>query len=103
MACALYKMPVDMAFLSALHGMLFGLWPICLIISAAIYLYDISVVTGHFDVVKYTLVAITRDKRMLALILAYVFSGIIEGKADCMRSSNGCIVASTLSARPERS
>jgi L-lactate permease len=56
-----------------------GAWPICLIILAAIFTYDMSVATGHFTTLKFSIVSVSHDKRLLALLLAYCFSGFIEG------------------------
>ena len=71
----MYHMPVGMTLIAACNGALYGAWPICLIIFAAIFLFDMCVITGHFETVKYTIVSITKDKRLLALLLAYLFSG----------------------------
>jgi len=49
-------------------------------VRAAIFLYDMCVVTGHFETVKYTIVALSSDKRLLALLLAYCFSSFVEGE-----------------------
>jgi len=52
---------------------------VCLIIFAAIFLYDMCVITGHFETVKYTIVTVSKDRRVLTLLLAYCFSSFIEG------------------------
>jgi L-lactate permease len=75
----LYKMPVAMCFSGILDGILFGIWPVVLIILAAVFLFDLNVVTGYFEAVKFSLVNISEDKRILALLLAYCFSGFVEG------------------------
>jgi lactate permease len=50
-------MPVDMAFIAAANGALFGAWPICLIVFAAIFLYDVTVVTGERALARTAIVA----------------------------------------------
>lgn len=42
-------------------------------------LYDLTVITGHFETVRYTVASVSKDKRILALILAYCFSSFVEG------------------------
>jgi lactate permease len=64
------------------HGLLW-LVRVCVCVcawSAAIFLYDMCVVTGHFETVKFTIVSLSSDKRLLALLLAYCFSSFVEGK-----------------------
>lgn len=78
-AIFLYKMPVGMAFLSALNGALFAIWPVMVIILGAIYLFDSSVLTGYLEAVKFAISSITRDKRLLSLLISYCFSGLLEG------------------------
>lgn len=78
-AIFLYKMPVGMAFLSALNGALFAIWPVIIIILGAIYLFDASVLTSHLEAVKYAVSSVTRDKRLLSLLISYCFSGLLEG------------------------
>jgi L-lactate permease len=72
-------MPVGLAFLAALNGALYAAWPICHIILAVVFLYDLCVSTGHFSVVRYTLASVSHDRRCTALLLAYAFSGFMEG------------------------
>jgi lactate permease len=50
--------------------------------SAAIFLYDMCVVTGHFETVKFTIVSLSSDKRLLALLLAWCFSSFIDGESQ---------------------
>lgn len=67
------------SFTSLVDGGLFGLWPICHIVLSALFLYDLCVSSGHFAAVRYTLSALTSDRRCLALLLGYSFSGFMEG------------------------
>ena len=78
-AIAAYHMPAGMAFMSALNGFLYGAWPICIIVFAAIFTYDLCTISGHMETVKFSIISLTNDKRLLALLLAYAFSGFIEG------------------------
>jgi len=66
---------------AALEGALFALWPILLVVVAAMILYKYSVETGGMEKIKSLLTGISRDKRILVLILAWGFGGFLEGIA----------------------
>jgi len=76
-----YGMPVKYAVLSTLYGSLFGLWPVSWIIITALFIYNLSVKTGQFEVIKNSLASITDDRRMQALLIAFSFGAFIEGAA----------------------
>ena len=80
-AIAGYGMPVKYAVLSTLYGSLFGLWPVSWIIITALFIYNLSVKTGQFEVIKNSLASITDDRRMQALLIAFSFGAFIEGAA----------------------
>ena len=66
---------------AAFEGALFALWPILLAVVAAMILYKYSVETGGMDKIKALLTGVSRDKRILVLILAWGFGGFLEGIA----------------------
>ncbi len=74
-------MPFRLSVLAATFGMLFGLWPICWIVITALFVYNLSSSTGEFEVIKNSLAAISDDRRMQALLIAFGFGGFIEGAA----------------------
>jgi len=76
-----YGMPVPLALASAGNGAAFGLFPIGWIVLWAIFLYDITVVTGRFEVVKQTIAGLAGDRRIQALLIAFSFGAFIEGAA----------------------
>jgi lactate permease len=59
----------------------FGLLKIAWIVLAAVYLYDISVETGQFEIMKHSVAGITSDRRLQLLLVAFCFGAIIEGAA----------------------
>lgn len=77
----LYKMPVQHALLSTVYGALFGLFPVCWIVITALFIYNMSVKTGQFEVIKNSLASISDDRRMQALLIAFSFGAFIEGAA----------------------
>src|SRR5512142_251986 len=80
-AVVAYGMPVKMAGMSAVYGAAFGLLPIGWIILNAIFIYDITVKTGKFEVVKDTIGGLAGDRRIQVLLIAFAFGAFIEGAA----------------------
>jgi len=80
-AVVAYGMPVGMAVMSAVNGALFGLMPIGWIILNAIFVYDVSVKTGKFEIAKDTIAGIAADRRIQVLLIAFSFGAFIEGAA----------------------
>lgn len=76
-----YRMPAQLAFAAAANGALYGLFPIGWIILAAIFVYDITVRTGKFEIVKQTIAGLARDRRLQLLLIAFSFGAFIEGAA----------------------
>jgi lactate permease len=66
---------------AALNGAAFGLFPIGWIVLSAIFLYSLTVETGQFDVVKHSVLALSDDRRIQALLIAFCFGAFIEGAA----------------------
>ena len=66
---------------STLNGAAFGLFPIGWIVLAAIFLYSLTVYTGQFEIVKYSVVNLSPDRRIQALLIAFSFGAFIEGAA----------------------
>ena len=80
-AIGVYKMPVQLALLSTLHGAVYGLFPICWIIVSAVFLFNLTVESGQFEVIKHFMASITSDRRMQALLIAFSFGSFLEGTA----------------------
>ncbi|HJX84698.1 MAG TPA: lactate permease LctP family transporter, partial [Candidatus Angelobacter sp.] len=80
-ACLILKMPASLAGGSFLYGVATGLMNIVWIVVAAVYLYDISVSTGDFEIMKASVGGITADRRLQLLLVAFCFGAFIEGCA----------------------
>ena len=80
-AIASYRMPVSMALAAAGNGVAYGLFPIGWIVLCAIFIYDITIVTGKFEVIRATIAHLASDDRIQALIIAFSFGAFIEGAA----------------------
>src|SRR5215471_5176433 len=63
-AIVVFKMPLPLAAMSFAYGVGFGLLKIAWIVLAAVYLYDISVETGQFEIMKESIAGITADRRL---------------------------------------
>jgi len=80
-ATLVFKMPLALAAMSFGYGVAFGILKIAWIVLAAVYLYDISVETGQFEIMKESIAGITPDRRLQVLLVAYCFGAFIEGAA----------------------
>ncbi len=80
-AVSVFGMPVSLASMSFLYGVGFGVLKIAWIVLAAVYLYDISVFTGQFEIMKESVAGITADRRLQLLLVAFCFGAFIEGAA----------------------
>lgn len=80
-AVTIFGMPLPLAGMSFLYGVGFGVVKIAWIVLAAVYLYDISVDTGQFEIMKESVAGITADRRLQLLLVAFCFGAFIEGAA----------------------
>jgi lactate permease len=80
-AVGVYRMPPDLAAAAAGYGVAFGLLPIGWIVLNAIFIYDVSVHTGQFEIVKQGIAALSSDRRIQTLLIAFSFGAFVEGAA----------------------
>jgi len=80
-AVAVYSMPVGQALLSAGEGAAFGFFPILWIVLNAIWVYNLTVVSGHFDVLRRSMERVSPDMRIQAIIVAFCFGALLEALA----------------------
>jgi lactate permease len=80
-AILVFRMPSQMAGMSALYGAAYGLMPIGWIILNVIFLYQLTVEKGYFDILKSSIGAVTRDRRLQLLLIAFSFGAFFEGAA----------------------
>jgi lactate permease len=74
-----YEMPVSAALSAAALGMATGLFPIGWIILTAVFLYNLTVEAGQFDIIKSSISTLSTDRRIQALLIAFCFSAFMEG------------------------
>ena len=80
-AVLVFGMPSELAGAAALNGAAYGLFPIGWIVLCAIFVYDVTVQSGDFEVVKHTVAGLASDRRLQALLIAFSFGAFIEGAA----------------------
>ena len=80
-AVVFYSMPVVDALNSGLLGAAFGLFPIMWIVINAIWVYNLTVETGHFDVLRRSFASVSDDQRIQAIIIAFCFGALMEALA----------------------
>ena len=84
-ACAIawlvFKMPATMVLSSVAVGLVFALFRIVWLIVAAVFLYEITVVTGQFEIMKASVAGLSSDRRLQAVLVAFCFGAFVEGAA----------------------
>lgn len=80
-AILVYRMPVTLALLSTGNGALYGLFPICWIIVPAVFLFNCTIASGQFEVIRHFMASITADRRIQTLLIAFSFGSFLEGTA----------------------
>jgi len=80
-AIVLFHMPARLALTAAAYGAGYGFFPICWIILPVIFLYDLTVQTGHFVTLQQSLTGITADSRLQLLLIAFALGSFFEGAA----------------------
>jgi lactate permease len=80
-AILLFSMPVGQALLAATEGAAFGFFPIMWIVINAIWVYNLTVASGHFDVLRRSFGKVSADQRIQAVIIAFCFGALLEALA----------------------
>src|ERR1035441_7438240 len=76
-----FHMPARLAGATTVYGLLYGLFPIGWIVLNVIFLYQLTVESGRFEVLKHSLTGITQDRRLQLLLIAFSFGAFFEGAA----------------------
>ena len=80
-AIVLFGMPVGQALLGRTEGAAFGFFPILWIVINAIWVYNLTVASGHFDVLRRSFEKVSPDQRIQAIIIAFCFGALLEALA----------------------
>lgn len=80
-AVVVYRMPADMAVMAFLHGAAFGILPVGWTIFNAMLLYNVTVETGQFAIVRRSVASLSADARIQAILIGFSFGAFLEGAA----------------------
>ena len=82
LASTVWGMPLDLGLWSMVYGLVYGLWPILWIVFAALWLYNLSVDTGKFELLRRWMEEhASGDKCFQAILVAFAFGALLEGTA----------------------
>src|SRR5258708_7646545 len=79
LALGLFGMPAPLAAGACALGVQFGLFRIAWIIVSSIFLYEVAVETGQFGVMKESIAALSSDRRLQLILVAFCFGAFLEG------------------------
>ncbi len=80
-ATVVYSMPVGQALDAGAEGAVFGLFPIMWIVVNAIWIYNMTVKSGHFAVLRRSFGRVSSDQRAQAVLIAFCFGALLEALA----------------------
>ena len=78
-ALGIFHMPVHMAAGAVADGLVYGWLRIAWILVAAVFIYDVSVETKQFEIIKQSIGGISSDRRLQVLLIAFAFGALLEG------------------------
>jgi lactate permease len=79
LAAAVFRMPAPLIAAAGVNGFVFGFFRIAWIIIASIYLYNVAVETGQFQVMKESIAGVSSDRRLQVILIAFCFGAFLEG------------------------
>ncbi len=80
-AVLLFGMPFGQGVSAAVDGALFGFFPILWIVVNAVWIYNLTVASGHFEVLRHSFEKVSPDQRIQAIIIAFCFGALLEALA----------------------
>ncbi len=80
-AWLVFRMPLGLASMAFVYGALFGLLPVGWTIFNAMLLYNITVETGQFTIVRRSVAGLSADARIQAILIGFAFGAFLEGAA----------------------
>ncbi|MGY8708536.1 L-lactate permease [Bradyrhizobium sp. 18BD] len=74
-----FTMPANMSIRASVLGIVTGFFPIGWIVLNVIFLYQVTVATGRFELLKRAVGGVTEDRRLQLLLIAFSFGAFFEG------------------------
>lgn len=81
LAIAVWHLNAVNTLTAGLEGLFMAIWPIILVILAAVFTYRLTLRTGAMEKIKQMITSVSSDKRVLVLLIAWCFGGFMEGMA----------------------
>jgi lactate permease len=81
LAWLVYGMPLGMASWAFVHGAWFGMLPIGWTVFAAMLLYNLTVETGQFAIIRRSIAGLSGDARIQSILIGFCFGAFMEGAA----------------------
>ncbi|HUA04248.1 MAG TPA: L-lactate permease [Solirubrobacteraceae bacterium] len=80
-AIIVYSMPIGQAGDAALEGAVFGFWPIMWIVINALWIFNMTEVTGYFAILRRSFSGVSSDPRVQVVVIAFCFGALLEALA----------------------
>ena len=80
-AVLVYRMPATIGAAAFIDGAAFGLLPVGWTVFTAMLIYNITVKTGKFDLVRRSVASLSGDARLQAVLIGFAFGAFLEGAA----------------------
>jgi lactate permease len=74
-----FHMPVSKIAGAVASGMIYGAVRIAWVLLAAVFVYELTVESGYFEVIKRSIGGVTSDRRLQTLLIAFSFGAVLEG------------------------
>ena len=78
LAVAVWQTPAPRVLAAATRGAAFGLFPVVWILVNALWIFRLTEVTGHFDVVRRSFASVSDDRRVQGVVIAFSFGAMLE-------------------------
>ena len=78
-ALAVFRMPPIMVVGAVADGLVFGLVRIAWMVVGGVFIYNLSVESGQFEIIKQSIAGISEDRRLQVLLIAFSFGALLEG------------------------
>ncbi|HTM47390.1 MAG TPA: lactate permease LctP family transporter [Bryobacteraceae bacterium] len=79
MAALVFGMPTVMVAGAVAHGLVYAVVRIAWTLLCAVFVYEVTVETGHFVIIKDSIGGVTPDRRLQVLLIAFAFGAVLEG------------------------
>ncbi len=81
LASVAFQMPLSMSIEAFLYGAGFGLLPIGWTVFSAMLLYNTTVISGQFNLIRQSVASLSGDARIQAVLIGFSFGALMEGAA----------------------